>query len=200
MSIEEIRELEKKIQDLTGELRKKQAELKPETVPDYQFDTLYGKVALSEVFGSKDRLLVIHSMGQACRYCTLWADGINAFIPHLESAMSVVLVSKDSPETQRQLANSRRWRFRMASHSGGVYQSEQVAGNGMDNAPGVVCYEKSGNEIVRRASSYFGPGDLYCSMWNFLGVAGIDVSGWTPQYNYWIRPENLEDGGDSVLG
>ena len=200
MSIEEIRKLEQQIYDLTGELRKKQAELKPATVPDYEFDTLSGKVTLSELFGGKDRLLVIHNMGQACRYCTLWADGINGFIPHLESALSVVLVSKDTPDTQRQLANSRRWRFRMASHGGGKYQSEQVAGDGMDNAPGVVCYERDGKEIVRRASSYFGPGDLYCSIWHFLGIAGIDVSDWTPQYSYWLRPDELEDGGDNVLG
>ena len=60
-------------------------------------------------------------MGQACRYCTLWADGFNGFVPHLESTMAVALVSKDSPQRQREFANSRGWRFRLASHGGGDY-------------------------------------------------------------------------------
>ncbi len=45
-----------------------------------------------EMFGDKKQLLLIHNMGQGCRYCTLWADGFNGFLKHLESVMSVVLV------------------------------------------------------------------------------------------------------------
>ncbi len=58
-------------------------------------------------------------MGQGCRYCTVWADGFIGFLPHLENAMSVVLLSKDPPELQRRFANERGWRFRLASHDGG---------------------------------------------------------------------------------
>ena len=85
------------------------------------FDTLDGRTSMRALFGDKDRLLLIHNMGQGCRYCTLWADGFNGFLPHLESVMSVVLVSKDPPDVQRAFANSRGWRFRLASHGGGDY-------------------------------------------------------------------------------
>tara|TARA_B100001123_G_C14814729_1_gene829773 strand:+ start:144 stop:287 length:144 start_codon:yes stop_codon:yes gene_type:complete len=46
-------------------------------------------------------------MGQGYRYCTLWADGFNGFLSHLEDAMSVVLISKDDPKKQRKFANER---------------------------------------------------------------------------------------------
>ena len=86
---------------------------------NYLFDTLNGQTTLLELFADQDRLLVIHNMGQGCRYCTLWADGLNGFVPHIESGMALVLVSKDAPELQRRFANSRAWRFQLASHGGG---------------------------------------------------------------------------------
>ena len=42
-----------------------------------------------------DRLLMIHNMGEACRYCTLWADGFNGFLPHLEDALSAAFPRED---------------------------------------------------------------------------------------------------------
>ena len=85
-----------------------------DTWPAPRFETLDGERSLLDLFAGRDKLLAIHNMGQGCRYCTLWADGINPFLPHLEAAMSVVLLSKDPPETQRRFANSRGWRFRTA--------------------------------------------------------------------------------------
>jgi len=44
----------------------------------------------------------------------------------------------------------------------------------------------------------FGEGDLYCSAWNLLALAGIGNADWTPQYTYWRRPEQMEDGGENL--
>ena len=196
---EKIQALEKQIYELTAELHKLRKDTRGEKVRNYEFTTLEGTVTLQDLFAGRDKLLVIHNMGQGCRYCTLWADGINAFLPHLESALSVALVSKDPPETQRQFANSRNWRFRTASHSGGNYIREQTVMAGQDNMPGAVVYEREGDEIYRRSSAVFGPGDLYCSIWNLLGLAGLGDSDWTPQFRYWTRPERLDDGGENVI-
>lgn len=193
-----ILELEMKIMELTAELRQLQRDLPGDEVKDYEFDTVDGSRSLSELFAGKNKLLLIHNMGQACRYCTLWGDGINPFVTHLETAMSVVMVSKDSPEVQRNFANSRQWRMRMASHGGGEYMHDQVAANGMGNMPGAVVYELLDGKIYRKASTYFGPSDLYCSQWHFLGLAGIDIGDWTPQYAYWQRPQEMEDGGENL--
>jgi len=199
MAENSIQELEKQIYELKGKLRELQKAAPRTKVGDYTFETLEGRVTLADLFAGREMLLAIHNMGQACRYCTLWGDGINPFLPHLESAMSVVMLSKDPPEVQRRFASSRHWRFRTASHGGGAYIVEQTAMAGADNMPGVVLYERDGDQIYRKNSSVFGPGDLYCTMWNLLGLAGLDVADWTPQYGYWTRPTTLDDGGENLL-
>ncbi len=199
MSGDRIEALERQIFELTAELQELRKANVGDEVPNYIFATLNGEASLLDLFGSQDRLLAIHNMGQGCRFCTLWADGLNSFLPHLESAMSVVLLSRDPPDTQRRFANSRAWQYRLASHGGGEYISEQTVLEGQTNMPGAVVYERSGSTIRRKNACIFGPGDLYCSIWNFLALAGLDESNWTPQYRYWQRPERLDDGGANVL-
>ena len=196
---DEIAKLEKQLYELTTKLNELRKTNSGDEVRNYTFATSDGEVTLLDMFGDKDRLLVIHNMGQGCRYCTLWADGFNGFLPHLESAMSVVLVSKDSPEVQRTFANSRNWRFRLASHGGGDYIQEQTVIEGERNTPGAVVYEREGSRITRKNAAVFGPGDLYCSIWNLLGMAGLGEGDWTPQYRYWRLPEKMDDGGANLI-
>ena len=196
---DEITEIERQLFELTTKLNELRKTSSGNEVRNYTFSNLDGDVTLINMFGSNDRLLVIHNMGQGCRYCTLWADGINGFLPHLESAMSVVLVSKDSPAIQRTFANSRDWRFRLASHGGGDYIREQTVMDGESNMPGAVVYEREGSRITRKNAAIFGPGDLYCSIWNLLGMAGLGEAEWTPQYKYWSRPQIMDDGGANLV-
>src|SRR5262245_13728075 len=116
-----LTEISQKIARL-NELRKS---VTPAPVPNYTFATLEGSVTMLDLFAGKSKLFAIHNMGQGCRYCTTWADGINPFLPHLESEFAVVLLSKDPPATQRAFANSRGWRFRTVSHGGEGYIREQ---------------------------------------------------------------------------
>ena len=200
MAEDRIVELEMQIGKLTAELAALRKTSPGTPVGDYTFRTQTGEATLRDLFADHDKLLVIHNMGQGCRYCTLWADGFNGLLPHLESVLAVVLVSKDPPPVQREFANSRGWRFRLASHGNGDYIREQSVVAGGDNYPGAVLYQRSGDTILRRTSCVFGPGDLYCSMWSLLALAGMDAADWTPQFNYWQRPEQLDDGGENVLG
>jgi predicted dithiol-disulfide oxidoreductase (DUF899 family) len=195
---EEIARIERQIFELTRELNQLRGENEGEAVRNYRFETLNGPATLLDLFGQQDTLLVIHNMGQGCRYCTLWADGLNGFVPHLESVMALALVSRDAPDLQRRFANSRGWRFNLASHGGGDYIHEQTVMAGADNMPGAVVYERRNDVIFRKNSCVFGPGDLYCPMWNLLGMAGIDVSNWTPQFKYWVRPAEMDDGGENL--
>ena len=200
MSEQRIQELRQQIFDLGRELNELQRQVEGAEVPDYKFDTLQGEVSLTDLFAGGDRLLVVHNMGRACPCCTLWADGLNGFLPHLESEIAVVLLSKDDPGTQRRFANSRGWRFRLASHGGGDYIREQSVVPGEANMPGVVAYALRDGAVVRTNSAVFGPGDQFCSLWNFLALHGLDESGFTPQFSYWQRPGTLDDGGANVLG
>ena len=199
MSDDRIRALEMRIYEMGQELHQLRSQAEPREVPDYPFQTLEGAASLSALFDNQDTLLVIHNMGQGCRYCTLWADGINALLPHLETAMSVVLVSKDEPALQRRMANERGWRFRMASHGGGDYINEQTTDAQYGNAPGVACYRRDNGRILRLGGSSFGPGDQYCALWPLLSLAGLGPDNWTPQFHYWKRPEKMDDGGANLV-
>ena len=199
MSHQKIIELERKIGELTAELNALRKKSAGTPVPNYTFSTQTGETTLRDLFGERDKLLAIHNMGQGCRYCTLWADGFNGLLSHLESALSVVLLSKDSPEVQRRFANSRSWRFSLASHGGGDYIHEQSVLEGSDNFPGAVVYQRDGDSIARKNSCAFGPGDIYCAQWSLLALAGLGEEDWTPQYSYWKRPTKLEDGGANLL-
>jgi predicted dithiol-disulfide oxidoreductase (DUF899 family) len=195
---EDIASVQLEIARLSEKLRELHAANAPKPVKNYEFETSAGKVSLRDLFGTSSRLLVIHNMGQGCRYCTLWADGFNGLLPHLENAFSVVVVSKDPPDVQRTFALSRGWGFRMASHGGGAYALEQSTIGGEDNMAGVVLYERKGDDIVRRNASSFGPGDLFCAQWHLLSLAGVGTDGWTPQYAYWKRPGKMDDGGQNL--
>ncbi|MCA9000586.1 MAG: DUF899 family protein [Planctomycetes bacterium] len=181
---ETVQSLERQIAELSQRLIAKRAEVAPVVVANYEFATTEGSVRLLDLFGEHEYLLVVHNMGTFCSYCTLWADGINAFVPHLESVVSLVLVSKDAPQVQRAFANDRGWRMRLASHGGGEYLIEQVNAEGMENYPGIACYRRDGDRILRISSSVFGPGDLYCSIWHLLGLAGIGLGDWAPKKSY----------------
>lgn len=197
----EIAELEQQIFTLSQKLVSLRKQTPATPVPDYTFETVTGPVTLSALFAGKDTLFAIHNMGQACRYCTLWADGLNGFLPHLESSFSVVLLSKDSPEVQQRFAHSRGWRYRMASHGGGRYITEQSVSPGDGDTPGLVCYQMHKGTIVRRNAADFGPGDAFCGIWHVLSLAGVTEQDWTPQYTYWQRPSaaKMEDGGQNLL-
>ena len=187
-------ELMEKAQKL-AELRSREPSA---VVDDYTFDTLIGSVTLTDLFAGRDKLLLIHNMGQGCRYCTLWADGINGIIDHLEDAMAIVLVSKDDPEVQRRIAMNRGWKFRMASHGGGAYMAEQCSMGEYSNYPGAATYQLREGKIHKTGRTSFGPGDLYSSMWHFLSLAGVKSTDWTPQFRYWKLPEKLDDGGENI--
>ena len=199
MAGDDIAALEMQIYELTMKLNKLRQAASGGEVRNYRFATQSGEVSLLDLFGARDTLLLIHNMGQGCRYCTLWADGFNGFLPHLESAMSVVLVSKDAPELQRRFANSRGWRFRLASHGGGDYMIEQSVQEGGGNMPGAVVYTREGNTVRRKNAVVFGPNDRFCSAWNLLAMAGLDEGSWTPQFNYWQRPAQMDDGGANLM-
>ena len=168
--------------ELTQKVAKLRRDSPPTPVKNYKFKTTEGEVGLLDLFGNKDILFVVHNMGQGCRYCTLWADGMNGYVNHLESQFSLVVVSKDDPQTQRAFANSRGWRFNMASHGAGEYIKEQTVVMGESNMPGLVCYTRKGQDIFKKNVASFGPRDE-----------------WTPQYNYWKRSEKMDDGGKNLI-
>ena len=106
---EKLADYRRQIRDLRQKMRDVQAAVEPEPVKDYTFRRAGGgSVRLSELFGDKTDLFVIHNMGQSCSYCTLWADGFNGAYAHLSNRAAFVVSSPDTPENQRKFGESRR--------------------------------------------------------------------------------------------
>ncbi|HEV2097343.1 MAG TPA: DUF899 family protein, partial [Stellaceae bacterium] len=113
----QLAEYRHRISDLRDRMRKVRDMAEPEEVPDYVFSNCDGAVPISELFGDKADLIVIHNMGTTCPNCTLWADGFNGVYDHLANRAAFVVSSPDMPEVQKRFAASRGWRFPMVSHA-----------------------------------------------------------------------------------
>jgi predicted dithiol-disulfide oxidoreductase (DUF899 family) len=155
-------------------------------IDDHVLSTLEGPVRLSELFGDRADLLVIHNMGRQCAYCTMWADGLNGLLPHLLNRAAVVLASPDAPRVQADLAQRRGWRFRMVSTQGSAFTRE-VGFESADGSPwpGVSALHRAKDgTISRTGASVFGPGDDFCPVWPLLDLLKDGPAGWEPRETY----------------
>ena len=157
----------------------------PVPLPDYRFQTGDGTVGLAELFGDKQDLLVIHNMGRGCSYCTLWADGFQGLLPHLEDRTAVVLSSPDLPEVQRDFAASRGWGYRMVSVADSPFAQDLGFKEEDGYWPGVSAFRRQPDgSIVRVAADYFGPGDVYCGAWHLYDLLADGADGGQPRFAY----------------
>ena len=195
--MEEAVGLLQEIEELGNTLREKEQELARirrrgphEAVQDF---VLRGpgdvEVPLSSLFGDKRDLLLIHNMGSRCPYCTLWADGFNGVVGHLEDRAAFVVVSPDAPDAQAEFAASRNWTFRMASDGDSGFTekmgfSEENEGQTY-YMPGCSTYRKQDDgTIVRIAQASFGPGDVYCAPWRLFALLADGAGDWSPKFSY----------------
>ncbi len=181
----EIEGLEKELMEKAGKLAELKKQLPREEIKDYTLTDRDGNpVKLSELFGDKDDLIVVHNMGENCPYCTLWADGFNGLVHHFEDRAGFVLVSPDSYEEQRKFADSRNWKFRMMSAKESRFtwdlgfQTEEYI------MPGFSTFRKEDSKIYRIGWSYFGPGDLFCSLWHMFGLLEGGAGDWEAKFEY----------------
>ncbi len=170
---------------LRDKMRALQQSVEPEEVADYQFAGADGPVRLSELFGDKDTLFVIHNMGRSCPHCTMWADGFNGVLPHLESRAAFVVTSPDDPATQAEFAASRGWKFRRVSHHGGTFATDMgYRGEGGGWMPGVSVFKRVGDTIMRVSDTAFDDGDDFCAVWHFLDLLPEGRAGWRAKFSY----------------
>ncbi|MBN8539297.1 MAG: DUF899 family protein [Deltaproteobacteria bacterium] len=161
----------------------------PATVKDYTFATAKGPVKLSELFGEKKELILIHNMGKQCVYCTLWADGFNGFSGHLENRAGFVLINNDSVEEQTAFAASRGWKFKLASAKGTSFSKDMgFLDDKAGKMPGASVYTKMPDGTIQhRTRAGFGPGDLFSSIWSLfdlLPAAQPGAEDWSPKFSY----------------
>jgi predicted dithiol-disulfide oxidoreductase (DUF899 family) len=184
---DEIADLESQIADLKKRLTEARRRAPAEQVADLPLLRRDGTpTRLSDCFGGKPDLLVIHNMGRRCVYCTLWADGLIGSWPHLNDRAGFVLVSEDEPAVLDAFATSREWPFPVASMHGTDFANALGVGyDGSHQKPGVSAFERRADgSIVRTGYAPFGPGDDFCAAWPLFDLLAGGASGWEPKYAY----------------
>jgi predicted dithiol-disulfide oxidoreductase (DUF899 family) len=169
---------------LRDKMRALQKEAEPQEVENYRFASADGPVRLSDLFGDKEHLFVIHNMGKSCPACTMWADGFNGVRPHLENRAAFVVSSPDDPETQRAFAASRGWHFRMVSHQGTGFAEDMGYRSDKGWRPGVSVFRREGDKIYRVSDTEFGPGDDFCTVYHLFDLLPEGAAGWRPKFAY----------------
>lgn len=169
---------EKQFNTLQQEMNALRREVAAMPVQDYPLQDFEGNtVMLSDAFGEHERMLLIHNMGFACSYCTLWAEGFNGFWKHVETEQyatptKFLLVSNDRPDQQKAGATMRGWTMPMLSARGtdlfadlGFAKQENGEWNWW---PGVSALKKNADgSLERTGMAVFGPGDEFCAFWPF---------------------------------
>lgn len=180
----ELNAYREQITGLREKMRELQSGIEPQSIDDYTLATTAGPVRLSGLFGDKDTLIVIHNMGASCPYCTLWADGFNGVAEHLANRAAFVVISPDAPDKQKKFAESRGWRFPMASHQGSSFAEDMGYKRDGGWMPGVSVFRKQGGGIVRVSDAALGPGDDFCTVWHLFDLIPEGAGDWEPQYKY----------------
>jgi predicted dithiol-disulfide oxidoreductase (DUF899 family) len=175
----------RRIAALRRRMRQIQQRTEPEPVSDYTFLSTRGPVRLSQLFGGRRDLIVIHNMGTGCPHCTLWADGFNGLYPHLVTRAAFVVTSPDSPAVQQRFARSRGWRFPMASHRGSTFAADMGYRSREGHwRPGLSTFRRTRDGLVRLSDTGFSPGDDFCPAWHFLDLFPDGWAGWEPKIRY----------------
>lgn len=183
----EISQTRKAVAKLKKKLTRLQARFPKQKVKDHILKGAAGKqVKLSSLFGKKKDMILIHNMGKRCPYCTMWADGFNGIRHHLENRAAFVVVSPDSPATQKKFAQNRGWKFKMLSSQGTSFNRDMgFEGKNGDPWPGVSVFQKDRQgKILRVSKDSFGPGDDYCTVWHLFDLLPDGPAGWEPKYKY----------------
>jgi predicted dithiol-disulfide oxidoreductase (DUF899 family) len=174
---------------LHGELHALQAAVEPQVVEDYLVQGWNGPVRLSELFGDKDDLILIHNMGAGCSSCGMWADGFNGVYDHLASRAAFVVASPDPVDAQRKLAARRGWRFPMVCYAESPlaqvlgYRDLAGANHGGWDA-GASVFHRDGDRIVRVSDARFMEFDDFCIVYHLFDLFPDADMKWEPRSSY----------------
>jgi predicted dithiol-disulfide oxidoreductase (DUF899 family) len=174
-----LEDYRRQIASIRGQMRETLANVEPQEVKDYQLTSIDGPVRVSELFGDREDLIVVHNMGVSCSYCTLWADGYNGVHQYVVNRAAFVVSSPDSPTVQRKFAESRGWKFPMVSHAGSTFAADMgyVTEKG-GWTPGVSVFKRDGDTLVRVSNTGFNPGDDFCTLWHLFDLLPGGIGDW----------------------
>ena len=167
------------------ELQEAYAEAARAEISDYTFANTDGPVKLSDLFGSKRDVVIMHSMGLTCANCTMVCDGFNGIYPHVRQRASFAVSGPDAPDRQAAFARERGWRFPMISHAGTTFARDMgfVGDNGR-MLPGVSAFRRVGPAIMRVSAANFHAETEFCAIWRLFDLLPEGADGWRPKFDY----------------
>ena len=171
---ERIASLETEIETRYNELSRLRAQQEPVPIVSYVFAAADGRtVSLADLFGDKERLLLVHNMGRQCPYCTVWADGFSDSYHRLAKKMAFVVTSKETTDAQERNIKERGWTFPMVSSSDNLFLEDLQFVNGDTLYPGLayLSRDREGN-VFYHGKHLFGSGDNFGMLWHMLDLAG----------------------------
>lgn len=142
-------------------------------VDDYTFATESGDVTLDELVG--DRPLVLYhfmfgdTMAEPCPMCSMWADGWNAVIDHVEQNVDLALATNANAAENAALAESHRWQnLRWLSAAGTSFKVDHGSADASGNqSPMVTVFERVEDQVCL---SYSGSAHICGDHWR-----GVDL-------------------------
>jgi predicted dithiol-disulfide oxidoreductase (DUF899 family) len=182
---QKLNQQEQRVREETQKLLAMHRDHPGRKIQDYTLRMAQGLRQLSTFFGAKNELLLVHNMGKKCSHCTLWADGLVGFTAHLQDRAAFLLVNGDEIKIQTEMAKSRGWNFPMAStQETTLFQDLGFhASAGGDEAGVSVILRDADGVLWQKTKADFGPGDLFCSLWNFIGLLPSHQE-WSPKNQY----------------
>ena len=137
---------------------------------DFQILTTEGKVRLASFSATRNTSSSLTTSGAGCPNCTLWADGFNGILPHIENRAALSMASPaDKPAAQQKFRAARGWQFRMVSSSTPALPmtwatTAPVAGSRRDSANGGKGFAAFPTPSSMRGtiSARFGTSSTYC--------------------------------------
>lgn len=111
------------------ELARARQTLPMHEVEDYVFDAESGPVKMSDLFGDKDQLILVHFMfdpawEKGCSSCSLWADGYSGIQAHITRKAGFAVVGKAPQAKLAEFAKWKGWTFPFISSNGNTFNRD----------------------------------------------------------------------------
>jgi predicted dithiol-disulfide oxidoreductase (DUF899 family) len=217
---------EKEFTRLRDELSRQRRALPWEKVEKrYEFDSVNGRVTLSNLFAGRSQLIVYHFMfapgwQHGCQSCSFWADHFDGSTIHLAHRDTTLAVVSRAPLAEIEAFKKRMgWKFQWVSSFGSNFNfdyhvsfapEERVGGKVYynyvndvfppDEGPGFSVFAKDAAGEIFHTYSTFGRGiDLLNGTYNFLDLVpkGRDEDGLAFAMA-WVRHHDRYAEGYSV--
>jgi predicted dithiol-disulfide oxidoreductase (DUF899 family) len=168
---------EKEFTRLREELARERRQLAWEPVEKpYVFEAPEGRLALADLFGKHDQLIVYHFMfgpdwQEGCPGCSFWADNFNGVDAHLAARDTALVAVSCAPLATLEVYKKRMgWNFRWVSSAGDDFNYDFVVTRRPDEKvmpynygltpreaeelPGLTTFVKEGDAVFHTYSTY----------------------------------------------